>query len=75
MFVLLNYNQYRIKFSVLEEEDITPRHCHMNFADGKVSLLVEDGMCSVNGRHIEDKHILSHGEYCQFPFNLKVRAT
>lgn len=48
--------------SVLEAQDIEQRHCHMDFTGEKVSLIVDDGMCSINSVKVDSEQVLSHGE-------------
>ena len=43
-------------------EGIEPKHCQLRFSDGKVSLIVADGLCSINSQEINKEQALSHGE-------------
>ena len=54
---------YRLAYIVLEVEGIKPRHCKLNFSSGSVSLIVEDGLCSINSKEIEGTRDLNHGEW------------
>ena len=51
-----------LAYIVLEVEGIEPRHCKLNVSSGSVSLIVEDGLCSVNSEKIEGTRDLCHGE-------------
>lgn len=47
---------------MLEVDGIESRHCKLSFSDGKVSLMVEEGVCSVNSEEVKEMQELSHGE-------------
>ena len=54
---------YLLVYIVLEVEGIEPRHCKLNFSNGNVSLITEEGLCSINSEKVDGIKDLHHGEW------------
>ena len=62
IIVYINIIPYHLVFVVLGVEGIKPRHCKLNFSSGNVSLIVEEGLCSINSEKVDVTKDLYHGK-------------